>query len=219
MTFSKGLLTRKKRRLRNIGLFSPAHWLGLPPDGSQTAHLYYRLKQYGFTETVWQFVYKGQVGGLILQLDGGRKELHVRFYDDLVEAELEVGRNFLEHFGASRYRSEFEVYTLMTGNADPADILLACAKQAGSLSLARNATLRALPRVKFVHVASVIAGMASASVILGFLPPGIFFITTLLVIGAITTLPRVPAVTALDAGKDGMGPSQACVESRNDEIV
>lgn len=219
MTISKGLLTRKRRRLRNIGLFSPAHWFGLPPDGSQIAHLYYKLKQHGFTETVWQLVYEGQVGGLILQVDGGRKELHVRFYDNLVEAELEVGRNFLEHFGASRHRSEFEVLTLMTGNADPADVVMACTLEAGDLSPARNTTLRALPCVKFVHIASVIAGMASVGVISGFLPRGVLSITILLVIAAITTLPRVAAVTALGAQENGIGHSQACVESRNDRNV
>jgi len=101
------------RAVRTIGLFSPRHWFGLRPDGSIRSWLYYCLKGVGFKETVWQFVYSGQLAGLILPLEDGNKEIHVRFYCDRIEAELEVGRYYLDHFFAPRMEAKYMVLSLL----------------------------------------------------------------------------------------------------------
>lgn len=90
---------RNKRILVTFGLFSPIHWPPLAPHQSIDRLAYRALKDAGFRETIWQFVYRSQRGGLVLPIDKGRLELHARFYaDGTIEAELEVGRRFIGHF-------------------------------------------------------------------------------------------------------------------------
>lgn len=61
--------------------------------------IYEALRSSGYKETVWQFVYPGQIGGLIRNPNGGFIELHVRFFDDgTIYGEIELGRSFLLHF-------------------------------------------------------------------------------------------------------------------------
>lgn len=103
----------QRRKLKTFGLFSKRHWLGLKPDDSFESYLYYKLKKIGFSETIWQYVFVGQKAGLVYPLDNGKGEIHVRFYDDTVEAELEIGRNYLTHFYKPRYQGEYLVFTML----------------------------------------------------------------------------------------------------------
>lgn len=98
--------TSQKKYVKNIGLFSLKHWSGLKQNDSDKKWVYQKLKEIGFKETVWQFVYNGQIGGLIYLVDNGHKEIHVRFFEKFIEAEIEVGRNYINHFIAPRYQAE-----------------------------------------------------------------------------------------------------------------
>lgn len=74
-----------------------------PHQSSMTA-IYDALKQAGFAETFWQFVYPGQIGGLIKAPQNSLIELHVRFFEDgLIYCELELGRSVLLHFLNHRF--------------------------------------------------------------------------------------------------------------------
>jgi hypothetical protein len=56
--------------------------------------IYQTLKSMGFKETRWQFVYPGQIGGLIKNPRSTLLEFHVRFFSDgLIYAEIEIGRS------------------------------------------------------------------------------------------------------------------------------
>lgn len=61
--------------------------------------IYQALKRAGFNETYWQFVYRGQIGGLVKNPRGTLLEFHVRFFEDgMIYAEIELGRSVLLHF-------------------------------------------------------------------------------------------------------------------------
>jgi hypothetical protein len=65
---------------------------GVPENASITA-IYEALKSVGFKETYWQFIYPGQIGGLIQNAGGSLIEIHVRFFENgLIYAEMEIGR-------------------------------------------------------------------------------------------------------------------------------
>jgi hypothetical protein len=133
---------RIKRSVRTIGLFSPAHCLGLRPSGSAGAWLYERLKAVGFRKTVWQFVYSGQLGGLILPLEHGLKEIHVRFYRHGIEAELEAGRSCFDHFLAPRVDATDDVLSMLRPHLAASELPRARAsfhqsRDAGSLDISR----------------------------------------------------------------------------------
>ena len=60
--------------------------------------IYQTLKSIGFKETYWQFVYRGQLGGLIKNARGTLIEFHVRFFNDgSIYAEMEIGRSVSLH--------------------------------------------------------------------------------------------------------------------------
>ena len=101
------------RAIKSIGLFSPRHWFGLTPTSSIYSVVYYSLKRAGFRETVWQIIYSGQLAGIVLPLEKGTKEIHVRFYKDVIEAELEVGRYYLQHFIKPRYQAESLIINIL----------------------------------------------------------------------------------------------------------
>mgnify|MGYP001767222361 CR=1 FL=1 len=53
----------------------------------------------GFRETVWQYVYKGQIGGLVRSYGSSIIEVHVRFFEEgEIYAEVELGRSGIVHF-------------------------------------------------------------------------------------------------------------------------
>lgn len=61
--------------------------------------IYKALQECGFKETLWQFVYPGQIGGLVRNPNHNFLELHVRFFDDeMIYGEIELGRSVLLHF-------------------------------------------------------------------------------------------------------------------------
>jgi hypothetical protein len=75
--------------------------------------IYEALKEAGFLETKWQFIFEGQIGGLVYPYNEGLNEVHIRFYHDRIFAELEISRSSLLHF----------VYPLFNANAHIVEIL------------------------------------------------------------------------------------------------
>jgi hypothetical protein len=74
------------------------------PDYEPMTAIYRVLKNAGFEETYWQFVYPGQVGGLVKIPRGTLIEFHVRFFEGgMIYAEMELGRSVLLHFLNRRY--------------------------------------------------------------------------------------------------------------------
>jgi hypothetical protein len=102
-----------KRRVVNLGIFSPNVCAGRAVADAETRSIYGCLKSLGFRETRWQFVYDGQLGGLVLPYNDGLNEIHVRFYDDRIFAELEYSRSSLFHF----------VFPLFNANGFVAELL------------------------------------------------------------------------------------------------
>ncbi|WP_211051404.1 hypothetical protein [Parasphingorhabdus halotolerans] len=62
------------------------------------SELYNELINKGFRETRWQYIFEGQIGGLVFPYNDGRNEVHVRFYSDRIFSEYEVGRSSFAHF-------------------------------------------------------------------------------------------------------------------------
>jgi|HubBroStandDraft_4_1064222.scaffolds.fasta_scaffold301862_1 hypothetical protein len=74
------------------------------PEYEPMTAIYQALKAAGFRETYWQFVYPGQIGGVVKTPRGTLIELHVRFFErGMIYAEMEVGRSVLLHFLNRRY--------------------------------------------------------------------------------------------------------------------
>jgi hypothetical protein len=68
------------------------------PDHAPMTAIYEALKSAGFKETYWQFVYPGQIGGLVQNARGTLIEFHVRFFENgLIYAEMEIGRSASLH--------------------------------------------------------------------------------------------------------------------------
>jgi hypothetical protein len=102
-----------KRRVVNLGIFSADVCTGRAVADDEARGIYGCLKSLGFRETRWQFVYDGQRGGLVLPYNDGLNEIHVRFYDDRIFAELEYSRSSLFHF----------VFPLFNANSFLAELL------------------------------------------------------------------------------------------------
>lgn len=65
--------------------------------------IYDALLHIGYRGTYWQYIYYGQVGGLIKGYCGNLIEIHVRFFDnDTIYAEIEIGRVGFIHFSKER---------------------------------------------------------------------------------------------------------------------
>jgi hypothetical protein len=74
------------------------------PHHEPMTAIYQTLKDFGFRETYWQFVYPGQIGGLIKSPRNQPLEFHVRFFEGgMIYAEFELGRSVLLHFSGHRY--------------------------------------------------------------------------------------------------------------------
>lgn len=89
-------------RRSTVGFLDIRHLKRLPPDDPVQRELYEELLRLGFQHNVWQVVYPGQQMGVIIAQDKGRREVHVRFFDTHVEAELEVARRYVAHFFRGR---------------------------------------------------------------------------------------------------------------------
>lgn len=91
------------------GVFLRKHCTGLlldsrSPEFEPINAIYRALKETGFRETYWQFVYPGQIGGLVKSPRSKLVELHVRFFESgMIYAEIEMGRSVLLHFINRRY--------------------------------------------------------------------------------------------------------------------
>jgi len=73
--------------------------LGPETNMNHKARIYQTLKNLGFRETRWQYVYSGQIGGLIWNPRHGLIEHHIRFFeDDRIYVEIEFGRSTILHY-------------------------------------------------------------------------------------------------------------------------
>ena len=74
------------------------------PDYEPMTTIYQALKGAGFRETYWQYVYPGQIGGLVKSPQNRLIELHARFFEGgMIYGEMEMGRSVLLHFINRRY--------------------------------------------------------------------------------------------------------------------
>lgn len=167
---------RNKRIIKNIGLFSPRHWFGLTPNASIYSKIYYALKRAGFRETVWQIVYSGQLAGIVFPLDKGTKEIHVRFFSDVIEAELEVGRYYLQHFKHPRNQAESLILNILNKYLSEQEMeeALSVIRQHNDPCEAINLKIKMEPRTSILKIAYSILAIIC---LLGFFeiaPSGLF---------------------------------------------
>ena len=173
-------LRKKKKGIRNIGLFSVKHWFGMKPDGSERVWLYYHLTRIGFRETIWQIVYKGQDAGLIYSLNRGENEIHVRFYSSHIEAELETGRDHIGHFFEPRYPAEHLVLKLLEPTLNADDLNRArrlFRKDNSTFILTRHATYS---RIRFCTIAKFLLYCVCLMTIDGLVIPQILGLSLIL---------------------------------------
>lgn len=106
-----------KRHFRTIALLAPSVRFGTRITNPRMGSLYRKLRDLGFAETPWQYVFSGQVGGLVLSHTKanhlGRNEVHVRFYADRIFAEFEIGRAYISHFFGPRLNANRELQRLL----------------------------------------------------------------------------------------------------------
>jgi len=97
---------------------------GLPDHLAPMGRIYEALKRRGFRETYWQFVYHGQIGGLVKTPKGQLYELHVRFFDSgMLYAELEIGRSLLLHFVVGRKYLNTYIASILRAALSDEDLL------------------------------------------------------------------------------------------------
>lgn len=91
------------RRLISFGVLKP--WVCLRPALTSNYHraIYRALLSIGYRETVWQYIFDGQIGGLVRP---GTDDIHIRFYDDRLFAEIEISRAFVSHFYGPRFNAK-----------------------------------------------------------------------------------------------------------------
>lgn len=147
----------RHRRVTSIGLISPRHWFGLKTDGSLNSSIYQKLRSIGFQETVWQYVYEGQLGGLIRPIGDDGLEIHVRFYENTIEAEIEVGRRYPRHFWGPRAEAGYLLLELLEDTLTRAEFRRT-EKAIGKLSAVRNAPFaKSRPLLRWDGVAGILA--------------------------------------------------------------
>lgn len=94
-----------RREFVTIGFLDRGVVAGHKIRNPMMKEIYSAAKTAGFHETVWQYIFDGQIGGLVLPYRDGHYEFHVRFYADRIFAECEVNRGCIAHFFASRYNA------------------------------------------------------------------------------------------------------------------
>src|SRR3954464_4193117 len=104
-----------KRRLVNLGIFDRTVGAGTGIRSPQQQDIYNALKGIGFRETKWQLIYDGQTGGLVCPYRDGLNEVHVRFYDDRIFAELEFSRSSIFHFALPLYNANAYLVKALEG--------------------------------------------------------------------------------------------------------
>ena len=196
------ILSQQTRRLCTFGFLSPRHWPIFHHDRRIDHEVYDALKRAGFRETIWQYVYRGQLGGLILPLHDGQVEIHVRFYRDTIEAEIEIGRHTLGHFVHPRYQAESIVLSMIQGHLSD-----------GALDRARRLfrphdAPPVIPNfvmkrdISFTVLALAATLIIVALVIAGYLPATMAFLGAAFVVFLSWTLPSDVAGQAGSAGKE-----------------
>jgi hypothetical protein len=108
-----------RRRLVNLGIFSPVICRGEALSNSEDIRIYRALKELGFRETPWQLIFDGQIGGLVFPYNRGSNEIHVRFYQDRIFAELEFSRSSIFHFVFPLYAANKYIADLLRDRIPP----------------------------------------------------------------------------------------------------
>ncbi|MDO8241009.1 MAG: hypothetical protein Q7T51_03465 [Candidatus Moranbacteria bacterium] len=106
----------QKRKIKNIGLFNRIGIKGNKLPSEKLQQIYQLLLSKGFRETRWQFIYEGQLAGLVKPYSCGKNEIHVRFYDDRIFAEFEIGRAYIQHFLGPRLNANGYLFSLLVNH-------------------------------------------------------------------------------------------------------
>ncbi|OVE74681.1 hypothetical protein BVX95_01475 [archaeon D22] len=180
----------QKRKLVNFGIFSIRHWPFFRPDKGVDKEIYNALIGAGFRGTVWQFIYKGQLAGVILPLFNGTQEVHIRFYKDTIEAELEVGRHFLDHFLQPRFQAESYVLSLLRDRLGADAYQRATCLFRVDPSSPEVKRFQVEPKVSFIGITNALIVVIAVMAILGVLPQASIFVSLILAIFVYKTLPE-----------------------------
>jgi hypothetical protein len=113
-----------KRKLVNLGIFSPNVCRGIPVENEHCRAIYSTLRNIGFLETRWQLIFDGQIGGLVYPYNAGLNEIHIRFYSDRIFAELEFSRSSVFHFIFPQFNANDYVVDLLRNRISPAALEL-----------------------------------------------------------------------------------------------
>lgn len=105
-----------KRKLYSFGIFSNQIVKGNKISNPYMISIYQKLKNIGFRETLWQYIFHGQIGGLVMPFNSGKNEIHVRFYKKRIFAEYEIGRYYVSHFLGRRYNANDYLYELLSND-------------------------------------------------------------------------------------------------------
>ena len=101
-----------RRLFRTIGIFRPRDCLRPNLENSYHRAIYDALRAAGFQRTVWQYIFDGQITGLVKP---GLNDIHIRFYRDRLFAEIEISRALVSHFYGPKYNAR-EVILLLLKN-------------------------------------------------------------------------------------------------------
>ena len=99
-----------KRKLVNFGIFSHGIVIGKSINDPLMFFIYNKLKEKNYKEEHWQYIFKEQIGGLVLPHNDSRNEIHVRFFKDRIFAEYEIGRPYISHFWGPRYNANKYIF-------------------------------------------------------------------------------------------------------------
>jgi len=111
-----------RRKLVNFAIFVPRITNGSDIFDKSMMRLYHQLKEFGFRETPWQFVFDGQIGGVVLPHDSGKNEIHVRFYHDRIFAEFEIGRSYPSHFVGPRWNANLRLLEMLSSEIEKEEL-------------------------------------------------------------------------------------------------
>lgn len=108
----------KIRKFVSLGIFCPRICRGDMIEDVRLKFLYNKLISLGFRETKWQFIYDGQIAGLVFPYNDGLNEIHIRFYKDRIFSEFEVGRSSIAHFFGPFFNANEFVLNLIKNEID-----------------------------------------------------------------------------------------------------
>jgi hypothetical protein len=111
-----------RRRLINFGIFSAQQFRKAAFSDDRQRAVYLALLDAGFKPTRWQYVFDGQIAGLI---KSGINDVHIRFYPDRLFAEIEISRALISHFYGPRYNAKKIILECIKGQVGREDFLWA----------------------------------------------------------------------------------------------